>query len=38
MVDLMSLHSHSLFGGITEEQISGIKDFFEYKNFQTWNL
>ena len=28
MVDLESLHSHSLFGGITEDQISGIKDFF----------
>ncbi len=33
MVDLMSLHSHSLFGGITEEQISRIKKFFEYKEF-----
>ena len=33
MVDLMSLHSHSLFGGITEEQISGIKDFFVYREF-----
>jgi len=33
MVDLMSLHSHSLFGGITEEQISDIKDFFEYREF-----
>lgn len=34
MVDLESLHSHSLFGGLTEEQISGIRNFFileEYK-------
>jgi CRP/FNR family cyclic AMP-dependent transcriptional regulator len=33
MVDLKSLHSHSLFGGITEDQISRIKDFFIEENF-----
>lgn len=33
MVDLKSLHNHSLFGGITEEQISSIKDFFVPEDF-----
>jgi CRP/FNR family transcriptional regulator, cyclic AMP receptor protein len=33
MVDLKSLHSHSLFGGITEDQISGIKEFFVLEEF-----
>jgi len=33
MIDLKSLHSHSLFGGVTEEQISGIKDFFVLEEF-----
>ena len=28
MVDLTALHNHSLFGGITEDQIARIKDFF----------
>ncbi len=33
MVDLKSLHSHSLFGGITEEQISSIRHFFVEEEF-----
>ncbi len=33
MVDLKSLHSHSLFGGITEDQISSIKNFFVLEEF-----
>ena len=33
MVDLTSLHSHSLFGGITEEQISSIRHFFVAEEF-----
>ncbi|MCK5672073.1 MAG: cyclic nucleotide-binding domain-containing protein [Spirochaetales bacterium] len=33
MVDLKSLHSHSLFGGITEEQISSIRHFFVAEEF-----
>ena len=33
MIDLKSLHRHSLFGGITEEQISSIKDFFVLEEF-----
>lgn len=33
MVDLKSLHNHSLFGGITEEQISSIKHFFVEEEF-----
>lgn len=33
MVDLSSLHSHSLFGGITEEQICSIKHFFVMEEF-----
>jgi CRP/FNR family transcriptional regulator, cyclic AMP receptor protein len=33
MVDLTSLHSHSLFGGITEEQITSIRDFFVYEEY-----
>lgn len=33
MVDLSSLHCHSLFGGITEDQISGIRHFFVLEEF-----
>ena len=33
MVDLTSLHSHSLFGGITEDQISSIRNFFVSEEF-----
>jgi CRP-like cAMP-binding protein len=33
MVDLNSLHSHSLFGGITEDQISSIRHFFVLEEF-----
>ena len=33
MVDLSSLHSHSLFGGITETQISSIRHFFSMEEF-----
>jgi len=33
LIDLKSLHRHSLFGGITEEQISSIKDFFVLEEF-----
>ena len=33
MVDLSSLHSHSLFGGITEDQISSIRHFFVMEEF-----
>lgn len=33
MVDLKSLHNHSLFGGITEEQISSIRHFFVAEEF-----
>lgn len=33
MVDLESLHNHSLFGGITEEQISSIRHFFVAEEF-----
>ena len=33
MVDLTSLHSHSLFGGITEDQISSIRHFFVAEEF-----
>ncbi len=34
MIDLSSLHSHSLFGGITEEQIARIRDFFVLEEFK----
>lgn len=33
MVDLSSLHDHSLFGGLTETQISSIRDFFIMEEF-----
>ena len=33
MVDLNSLHSHSLFGGIIEDQISSIRHFFVLEEF-----
>ncbi len=33
MIDLTSLHSHSLFGGITEEQIEEIRPFFKEEIF-----
>lgn len=33
MVDLSSLHSHSLFGGIKETQISSIRHFFNMEEF-----
>ncbi len=33
MIDLTSLHSHSLFGGITEEQIEEIRQFFKEELF-----
>ncbi|MCK5154146.1 MAG: cyclic nucleotide-binding domain-containing protein [Spirochaetales bacterium] len=33
MVDLKSLHNHSLFGGITEDQISSIRQFFVVEDF-----
>jgi len=33
MVDLKSLHSHSLFGGITEEEIQKIHHFFKMEEF-----
>ena len=34
MVGLSSLHSHSLFGGLTEDQISGIRGFFVLEEFE----
>jgi CRP/FNR family transcriptional regulator, cyclic AMP receptor protein len=33
MVDLKSLHNHSLFGGITEDQIQKIHQFFKMEEF-----
>ena len=33
MIDLTSLHSHSLFGGITEDQIKKIHHFFKMEEF-----
>jgi len=33
MIDLTSLHSHSLFGGITEGQIEEIRTFFNEEVF-----
>lgn len=33
MIDLTSLHSHSLFGGITENQIEEIRPFFHEEVF-----
>ena len=33
MVDLSALHNHSLFGGITETQISSIRHFFIMEEF-----
>lgn len=33
MVDLSALHNHSLFGGITETQISSIRNFFIMEEF-----
>ena len=35
MIDLTSLHSHSLFGGITEEQIEEIRSFFNEEVFKS---
>ncbi len=34
MVDLSALHNHSLFGGITEDQIASIWDFFVMEEFK----
>lgn len=33
MVDLSSLHDHSLFGGLTEDQISSVRHFFVLEEF-----